>query len=129
MYMLLIDGTLQQGKNNEFLDAWSKHILTLLKKQDGFVDEILLFEQGKGPGCVGLSLWNTQEQCERYYREVFPQAKNNGKRSGMQYERERLAIPISNRLRKKLRKQQKSATIARGAFRLCLWRRAGRYGT
>ena len=76
MYMLLIDGTLQQGKNNEFLDAWSKQILTLLKKQDGFVDEILLFEQGKGRGCVGLSLWNTQEQCERYYREVFPQAKN-----------------------------------------------------
>jgi hypothetical protein len=75
MYMLLIDGTLK-GKNNEFLDVWSKQILPLLKKQDGFVDEILLFEQGTQSGCVGLSLWNTQEQCERYYREVFSQAKN-----------------------------------------------------
>jgi len=77
MYMLMIDGSLQRGKNNEFIDAWSKRILPLLKKQDGFVDEILLFEQGTGPGCVGLSFWNTQEQCEQYYREVFPQAKNS----------------------------------------------------
>jgi hypothetical protein len=76
MYMLHIDGTLKQGKNNEFLDAWSKQILPLLKRQDGFVDEILLFEEGTRPGCVGLSFWNTQEQRERYYRQVFPQAKN-----------------------------------------------------
>ena len=36
----------------------------------------LLFEQGDGRGCVVLSLWNTREQCELYYREVFPQAKD-----------------------------------------------------
>lgn len=76
MYMMLIDGTLQQGKKNEFLDAWSKQILPLLKKQDGFVDEILLFEVGTRPSCVGLCFWNTQEQCELYEREVFPQAKD-----------------------------------------------------
>jgi hypothetical protein len=76
MYMLLIDGKLRQGKDNEFLDAWSKKILPLQKSQDGFVDEILLFEEGTRTGCVGLSFWNTQEQRERYYREVFPQGKN-----------------------------------------------------
>jgi hypothetical protein len=76
MYMLLIDGKLKQGKDNEFLDAWSKQILPVLKRQDGFVDEILLFEQGGRSGCVGLSFWNTPEQRERYYREVFPEAKN-----------------------------------------------------
>jgi hypothetical protein len=48
MYMLLIDGTLQQGKNNEFLDAWSKHILTLLKKQDGFVEKSCCSNKAKG---------------------------------------------------------------------------------
>lgn len=74
MYMLHIDGALKQGKQKEFLDAWSSQILPLLKKHDGFVDEILLFEGGSRTGCVGLCFWNTREQCERYQREGFPKA-------------------------------------------------------
>jgi hypothetical protein len=75
MYMLLIDGKFKQGKKNEFLKAWSSQILPLLKKQEGFVDEILCFEEGTQPGGVGLCFWNTKEQGERYRREIFPQTK------------------------------------------------------
>lgn len=72
MYMLRIDGTLKPGKKDEFLKAWSSQILPLLKKQSGFIDEILLFESNTNEGC-GLSLWKSQKDAERYHREVFNQ--------------------------------------------------------
>ena len=74
MYMIFIDGETKAGKKDEFLKAWSSQILPLLKKQDGFVDEILLYEEGSQKPC-GLCFWKTKQQAERYRREVFPQAK------------------------------------------------------
>ncbi len=75
MYMLLIEGELKPGKKDEFLKAWSSQIMPLLKKQDGFIDEFLTFEEGTQMGC-GLAFWSSREQAEHYQREVFPQAKN-----------------------------------------------------
>jgi heme-degrading monooxygenase HmoA len=75
MYMLFIEGELNPGKKDDFLKAWNRQILPLLKKQDGFVDEILLFEE-ESQHPRGLSFWETKEQAERYRRDVFPQAKN-----------------------------------------------------
>ncbi len=74
MYMMFIEGELKPGRKDEFVKVWNSQILPLLKKQDGFVDEILLIEEGQQP--CGLSFWKTREQCERYQREGFPQAKN-----------------------------------------------------
>jgi hypothetical protein len=75
MYMMFIEGELKPGKKDEFLKAWISQILPLLKKQEGFVDEILLLEEGSQQPC-GLSFWKTRGHCERYQREGFPQAKN-----------------------------------------------------
>ena len=75
MYMVFIDGDLKPGKKSEFLKAWSSQILPLLKKQDGFVEEILLLEEGSEKPC-GLSFWKSREHAERYRREAFPQAIN-----------------------------------------------------
>jgi hypothetical protein len=75
MYMLLIEGELKPGKKDEFLKAWSGQILPLLKKQDGFIDEFLTFEDDTRIGC-GLAFWSSREHAEHYRREVFPQAKN-----------------------------------------------------
>jgi hypothetical protein len=75
MYMLLIEGELKLGKKDEFLKAWSSQILPLLKKQDGFIDEFLTFEEGTQIGC-GLAFWSGRQQGEHYLHEVFPQAKN-----------------------------------------------------
>jgi hypothetical protein len=47
-----------------------------LKKQNGFVDEILLLERGAN-NATGLSFWKSQQDAERYQRDVFPQAKSN----------------------------------------------------
>lgn len=75
MYMLLIEGELKPGKKDEFLQVWSSQILPLLKKQDGFIDEFLTFEEGTHVGC-GLAFWSSREQAEHYRHDVFPQAKN-----------------------------------------------------
>ena len=75
MYMFFIEGDLKPGHKDEFLNAWSSAILPLLKRQDGFVDEILLLEEGSQQPC-GLSFWDSKEHAERYGRDVFPQAKS-----------------------------------------------------
>jgi hypothetical protein len=75
MYMMLIEGELKPGKKDEFHKIWSSKILPLLKKQDGFVDEFLLFEEGTQKGC-GLCFWRNREQGEHYQRKAFPQAKS-----------------------------------------------------
>jgi hypothetical protein len=78
MYMLLIDGELKPGKQKDFLVAWNSHILPVLKKQNGFVDEILLFEHGGAKNrATGLGFWKTREDAERYRRDAFAQAKGS----------------------------------------------------
>jgi quinol monooxygenase YgiN len=76
MHTLLIEGTLKPGKRAEFLTIWNKEILTTLKKQNGFVDEILLFSEDDPNCAVGISLWNAKEDAERYHRDVFPRMIN-----------------------------------------------------
>ena len=72
MYTLIIEGTLQPEKKSEFVNYWNKEILPTLKKQQGFVDEVLLFGSQDPDLGVGLSFWKTKEEAERYHREVFP---------------------------------------------------------
>jgi hypothetical protein len=67
-----IEGTFQPGKKSEFVNYWSREILPTLKKQQGFVDEVLLFG-GQDPDLgVGSSFWKSREEAECYHREVFP---------------------------------------------------------
>src|SRR6476660_3431916 len=73
MHTLIIEGTLKPGKKDEFIRAWKSDILPTLKKQKGFVDEVLLFETNDPDRGVGLSFWKTQEDAEKYQREVFPE--------------------------------------------------------
>jgi heme-degrading monooxygenase HmoA len=68
-----IEGDVKPGKKDEFLKAWSSQILPLLKKQDGFVDEFLLMEEGSDKP-HGLCFWKSKAQAEHYRRDVFPRA-------------------------------------------------------
>lgn len=72
MYTLMIQGRLSAGKKNEFLTVWNNTILPTLKKQTGFVEEILLSDNLDSSVCVGLSFWKSQKEAERYQQEVFP---------------------------------------------------------
>ena len=77
MHTLIIEGTFKPGKKTEFVTAWNNEILPTLKKQQGFVDEILLFGTEKPDLGVGLSFWKTRDEAERYHREVFPKVADS----------------------------------------------------
>jgi heme-degrading monooxygenase HmoA len=72
MHMLLIEGRFKPGTKDEFMNKWTGQILPTLKKQPGFVDEILLFQEGSTEG-AGLCFWDSKDQAEHYARDVFPQ--------------------------------------------------------
>jgi len=57
---------------NEFPTAFEKEILPLLRKQRGFLDELLLMTPEKRE-VVAISLWETKEHAETYHRELYPQ--------------------------------------------------------
>jgi heme-degrading monooxygenase HmoA len=57
---------------NEFPAAFEKEILPLLRKQKGFLDELLLMTPEKREA-VAISLWETKEHAENYHRELYPQ--------------------------------------------------------
>jgi hypothetical protein len=76
MYTLLIEGHVKPGKKSEFISTWNREILPTLRKQTGFVDEILLFGTAEPEAGVGISPFKTPEDAERYHREVFPRMAN-----------------------------------------------------
>ena len=43
----------------------------MLKKQAGFVDEIVLVSDAKRDRVLALSFWKTREDAERYHREQY----------------------------------------------------------
>ncbi len=58
----------------EFTVTFEKEILPLLKKQKGFVDELLLVTPEKKE-VVAISLWEKQENAEIYNRELYPEVE------------------------------------------------------
>jgi hypothetical protein len=57
---------------NEFPVTFEKEILPLLRRQKGFLDELLLVTPEKKEA-IAISLWETKEYAEIYTREVYPQ--------------------------------------------------------
>ena len=73
MYMLLIESRLK-GRKQEFIDGWRSKVRPLLKKQKGFVDEILLCDEDQH--CLGLCFWKTRAEGEQYRHHTFRQTKD-----------------------------------------------------
>lgn len=49
-----------------------KEVIPLLKKQHGFRDELSFFDKEKEEA-VAMSFWDTQQDAEKYQRDVYPQ--------------------------------------------------------
>ena len=73
MHMLHIDGRISPGREQAFFDAWNTEILPRMKEQDGFVSEVLLFEDCTNAG-IDISFWRTQEGAEHYLQNVLEKA-------------------------------------------------------
>jgi hypothetical protein len=58
----------------EFNRTFEKEVLPLLQKQRGFQDEISLVSSN-GTEAVGISLWERQEDADRYNRTTYPEVQ------------------------------------------------------
>ena len=72
MFARLVTQQMKPNMMHEFPVAFEKEILPLLKKQRGFLDELLLVTPEKRE-VVAISLWETKEHAETYNRELYPQ--------------------------------------------------------
>lgn len=63
---------LKANMAKEFPATFEKEILPLIRKQKGFLDELLLITPEKKE-VVAISLWETKEHAETYHREQYPE--------------------------------------------------------
>jgi hypothetical protein len=73
-YMFAREVVLQLKPNvfNELPITFEKEILPLLRRQKGFLDELLLVTPEKRE-VEAISLWESKEYAETYNRELYPQ--------------------------------------------------------
>jgi len=57
-------------KNEEFHTLFRNQVLPMLKKQDGFKDELLLV---KDQHVLAISVWNNADSARKYESTTYPQ--------------------------------------------------------
>jgi hypothetical protein len=71
MYARNVTIHLKPNSVSEFTRTFEKDILPLLRKQDGFTDEITFLAED-GRDAVAISLWDRKESAEQYSRDTYP---------------------------------------------------------
>jgi len=71
MYSRNVTIHLKPNSVSEFTDMFEKDILPLLRKQEGFTDEITFLAED-GRDAVAISLWDSKESAEQYSRDTYP---------------------------------------------------------
>ena len=72
MYARNVLLNLKPNSAKEFTQKLEQDILPLLRKQDGFKDEITFLSEG-GKDAVAISLWDRKESADAYSRDTYPQ--------------------------------------------------------
>lgn len=75
MFTRLVEATTKPGKARELSTTIAEKVLPILRKHNGFVDEITLVSEREPNRVLALSFWKTKEDAERYQREDFPKVK------------------------------------------------------
>lgn len=71
MFTRVVELTSKPGKAHELSNTINQEGVPILKKQSGFVDEIILNSEAEPDKVLGLSFWKTKEDAERYQREQY----------------------------------------------------------
>ena len=61
---------LKPGKEQEFNGLFEKEVLPMLRKQEGFQEEVTLLNP---KGVHAISLWNDRKSAETYQTATYPQ--------------------------------------------------------
>jgi hypothetical protein len=72
MYARNVSMNLKPNAAREFTQTLEKDILPLLRKQNGFKDEIT-FVGSNGKDVLAISLWDRKESADQYGRDTYPQ--------------------------------------------------------
>jgi heme-degrading monooxygenase HmoA len=72
MYARNVSLSLKPNSAKEFTQKFEQDILPLLRKQNGFKDEITFLGEG-GKDAVAISLWDRKESADAYSRDTYPQ--------------------------------------------------------
>lgn len=69
MYARVIQATISPKRVAEFKGAVTDHNLPIIRSQPGFVDDVEMYA---GNQFISLTFWETEEDAERFTREVLP---------------------------------------------------------
>jgi quinol monooxygenase YgiN len=61
---------IKNGKENEFNRIFKDEILPMLRKQNGFKEELTLVHENKA---MGISLWDNKTSAETYRTNTYPE--------------------------------------------------------
>jgi hypothetical protein len=72
MYARIVALSLKPNSVSELTQTFEKDILPLLRKQNGFQDEIT-FLSPNGKDMLAISLWDRKESADLYSRDTYPE--------------------------------------------------------
>lgn len=67
-----IQVNLKPERYNEFKTLYENEILPILKRQNGFLDEVALVTEPNMDRHIVLTLWKTKMDAENYQKREFP---------------------------------------------------------
>lgn len=72
LYARIVNMKLKKNTESEFTKTFETHVIPMLRKQDGFRDEISLLSPERSE-VTGISFWNTKQNTDDYNRSVYPE--------------------------------------------------------
>jgi hypothetical protein len=74
MFARTVTMRLKANMKADFQKTLENEIVPLLRKRQGFQDELTLLSQDGIEG-LGISLWDTKQNAESYQRETYPEVQ------------------------------------------------------
>ena len=76
MYARIVNMKLKKDTQIEFAKTFENEVVPMLRKQNGFKDEISLFSPERSE-VSAISFWNVRENADEYNRTMYPQILKN----------------------------------------------------
>ena len=76
MFTRVVEVTSKTGKARDLTRTVNEKVLSILKNQPGFLDEIALVSDEDPNRVLALSFWKSKEHADAYQREQFNRVKD-----------------------------------------------------
>jgi heme-degrading monooxygenase HmoA len=72
MFTRIVELATKPGKNEQLSTTINDRVLPILKRQKGFVDEMVFVSDKEDNRVLALSFWNTKQDADQYHRTDYP---------------------------------------------------------